>query len=162
LQSLSPWVDQMLYITLNWFVGNYKCTTDLKGPELHDWFLSCKRYSIYIDIKEINFRFQILLCNLLHLRQFPSITWTIFINNDNKAHTISVSNSKVPICQTRGQFHFVNSTQFDLVNSNSTSNLSIQIQFQNFQFKFRLFVCLIFFTMSRYSEYLLGIHTPSS
>ena len=64
--------------------------------------------------------------------------------------------------QTWGQFHFVNSnsTQFHLVNSNSTSNLSITIQFQNFQF--RLFFCLIFFTMSRYSEYLLGIHTPSS
>jgi len=56
------------------------------------------------------------------------------------------------------------SIQFHLVNSNSTSNLSIpiQFQFQNFQFQFRLFFGLIFFTMSRYSEYLLGIHILSS
>ena len=55
---------------------------------------------------------------------------------------------------------------------NSISSIPIPHQIYQFQFnsKFinshsvfsRLFYCLILFTMSRYSEYLLGIHTPSS
>ena len=51
------------------------------------------------------------------------------------------------------------STQLHLVNfnSNSISNLSIPISIPFFP---RLFLPN-FFTMSRYSEYLLGIHTPS-
>ena len=49
---------------------------------------------------------------------------------------------------------------------NSIWSIPPQIyQFQNFQFQFGFFsdtFCLIFFTMSRYSEYLFGIHTLSS
>ena len=58
------------------------------------------------------------------------------------------------VYQTWGQFHFGNSTQFHLINSNSLiPNLSIQIPFLPTLFY------LLLFTTSRYSEYLPRVPT---
>ena len=50
--------------------------------------------------------------------------------------------NQVSPMQTWGQFHFSNSTQFHLVNSNSTSNLSIPIQntSRSIPIQFRLYI----------------------
>ena len=70
----------------------------------------------------------------------------------NVASIVKLRNNILIIRYTSCQFYFVhsNSTQYRLINSNSTSIV------------FRLFFCLTLFTMSRYSKYLPEIPTLSS
>ena len=70
--------------------------------------------------------------------------------------------------QTWGQFHFVNSNSIWSIPNEIYQFQIYQFQiyqFQIYQFQFRFvptLFCLILFTRHRYSEYLLGIPTPSN